>query len=409
MEFLKLNITSPGIIRRNRLIGTTVALASLAVACSTQPGPDGDPSPQSGGSSNLGTGGNASGGAGMSTGGTGTSSGGTGTSAGGSADTGSGGSTTGASGGSTNNGSGGMSNGGGNDGPFSECRFHFGATRDFAVNNAGIRNEIDYFTPGWMGLSNTFDQQYVCEDVNGVLAGKVPVVVAYVSAFYAKREQNLHDCNVGEPHLCAHGAKVIKENVATITNIYKSYAQGYANCLGDSPIIFEMEPDWYQYTLSEQTNPMTATESGQIMAGFVNAMKEHLPNAYFSMDISPWVPPSNGGDQGAQWYANFDMTMFEFINTSGGGTEADNVKIRSPNDMTWAGVHGVTGKMILADTGYGVNGASEGHDDAWDNPQHINARIANGVLGVAQYNPKSDWGTTIAQIRGQLQKPSSCP
>src|SRR5690606_40158385 len=102
-----------------------------------------------------------------------------------------------------------------------------------------------------------------------------------------------------------------------------------------------------------------------------NAMKEHLPNAYFSMDISPWVPPDNGSDNGANWYSNFNMSLFHFINTSGGGTEADNTKIRSTNNMTWAGVHGVTGKEILADTGYGVNGASEGHDDVWDNPQNI--------------------------------------
>ncbi len=387
--------------------------AVLVVACSgSEPNANGLASQSSGGSMNsedvIGSGGTTSSGG---TGDMGQASGGTGMSSGGMSAMGSGG-----EGGNTAYGSGGTTTStGGSDGggahlsPFAECRFHFGATRDFAVDNSGIRNEIDYFTPGWMGLSNTFDQEYVCEDVHGVLAGKVPVVVAYVSAFYAKREQNLNDCNVGDPDLCTYGAQIIKENVQTITNIYESYAQGYAECLGTSPIIFEMEPDWFQYTLSEQTSPMTPTESGQIIAGFVNAMKKHLPNAYFSMDISPWVPPSNGGDQGAQWYANFDLSLFDYINTSGGGTEADNIKIRSSNEMTWAGVHGVTGKMILADTGYGVNGASEGHDDVWDNPQHINARIADGVLGVAQYNPKSDWGSTIAQIRDQLQKPSSCP
>ncbi len=388
-----------------RLIFSMAASASFIVACSdSEPNATGNWGTSSGGSPNGGDGNPSTGGHVSSSGGAGVNTGGTGT--GGSANTGTGGSPTQGSGGTAN--STGGSDGTGS-GPFAECRFHFGATRDFAVDHEGIRNEIDYFTPGWMGLSNTFDQQYVCDDINGVLVGKVPVVVAYVSAFYAKREQNLNDCNVGDPDLCTYGAQIIKENVGTITKIYESYAQGYAACLGTSPIIFEMEPDWFQYTLNEQTSPMTPTEAGQIMSGFVNAMKKHLPNAYFSMDISPWVPPSNGGDQGAQWYAHFDMSLFHFINTSGGGTEADSNKIRSPNDMTWAGVHGVTGKSILADTGYGVNGASEGHDNVWDNPQHINARIADGVRGVAQYNPKSDWGSTIAQIRGQLQKPSSCP
>lgn len=318
--------------------------------------------------------------------------------------------------GGTTMGSGGMSGTGGGSGGagsgkkiFAECRFHFGAIREYALDHASIREQIDYFTPGWMGLQNTFDQGYVCEDLNGTLAGKVPVVVAYVSAFYAKREQNLHDCNVGEPSLCTYGSEIIKDHLDTIVEIYRSYARGYAACLGDKPIIFEMEPDWYQYTLSNQTSPLTPAEAGQIMTRYVQAMKEHLPNAHFSMDISPWVPPNNGSDNGADWYKNFDMSLFTFINTSGGGTEANNTKIRSTNNMTWAGVSSVTGKGILADTGYGVNGASAGHDAIWDVVGNINARINDGVLGIAQYNPNANWGQTIASIRSQLATPKFCP
>ncbi len=311
-----------------------------------------------------------------------------------------------AAGGGSTGGTGGASTGS----VFSECRFHFGTIRDFANDHPGIREQIDFFTPGWMGISNTFDQKYVCDDANGVLAGKVPVIVAYVSAFYAKREQGLNDCNVGMPDLCTYGAKIIKDNRATITNIYRNYAQGYANCFGtDRPIVFEMEPDFYQYTYSSQTEPMTPAEAGQIMSEYVNAMKEHLPNARFSMDISPWVSPANGSDHGASWYQNFDMSLFTFINTSGGGTDAGNTKIRSANEMTWAGVSGVTNRPILADTGYGVNGASAGHDAAWDDPSNINARIADGVIGISQYNPNSNWGDTIASIRSQLGTPKFCP
>ena len=357
-----------------------------------------------GNTSTLGSGGGNSSGAG----GAQTSSGGatTGNGAGGGPSEGAGGMSAGSGGTGSDSGSGGAPQQGG---IFSECRFHFGTFRDFAVDHPAIREQIDYFVPGWMGLSNTFDQQYVCDDVSGVLEGKVPVVVAYVSAFYAKREQGLHDCNAGTPNLCAYGSEIIKNNVETIVGIYRNYAQGYASCLGDSPIIFEMEPDWYQYTYPEQTSPMTAAESAQIIEKYVKAIREYLPNARFSMDVSPWVAPDNGSDQGADWFSHFDMSLFTFVNTSGGGTEAGNSKIRSSNNMTWAGVQKVTSKPVLADTGYGVNGASAGHDAAWDNVGNINARIADGVLGIAQYNPNSNWGETIASIRGQLDKPASCP
>jgi hypothetical protein len=126
------------------------------------------------------------------------------------------------------------------------------------------------------------------------------------------------------------------------------------------------------------------------------------------MDISPWVG-NNGADNGQAWYANFDMSKFTFINTSGGSTDAASTRIRPDNMMTWAGVSRVTGKPILADTGYGVGGMSAGHDASWDSAANINARIADGVIAITQYNPNSSWSTTIGNIRGQIATPPFCP
>jgi hypothetical protein len=127
------------------------------------------------------------------------------------------------------------------------------------------------------------------------------------------------------------------------------------------------------------------------------------------MDVSPWVNPNNGTDNGAQWFSNFNMSLFTFVNTSGGGTNANTAKIRSSNNMTWAGLSQASGKPILADTGYGANGSSAGHDANWDSVANINARIADGVVAIAQYNPNSTWGSTISSIRGQLSSPKFCP
>ena len=132
--------------------------------------------------------------------------------------------------------------------------------------------------------------------------------------------------------------------------------------------------------VSEHFHPWTPQQAGQIMSQFVGTIREHLPNASFSLDISPWVEPDNGEDDGAQWYSNFDMSLFSFVNTSGGGTDAASDTIRDANNMTWAGVSNVTGKPVLADTGYGVNGSPAGHDAAWDNVNNINDRIADSVF-----------------------------
>jgi hypothetical protein len=303
---------------------------------------------------------------------------------------------------------------------FSQCRFHFGAIDEQAKANPSMIPELDFFTPSWMGTSDTFNHKNVCDEANeGAQFGKqVPVIVAYVSAFYVKRHHgNLCDCNVnrcgqtnGVPNdLCHFGAQYIKQDLPAITNVYKSFAQGYAACYGTKrPIVFEMEPDWYQYTVDAQSTPLTKQEAGTIIAQYVSTIQQVLPNAYFSIDISPWVD-DNGRTNGRDWYAYFDLSKFALANTSGGSTEAGNTRIRSSNEMTWAGVSQVTGKPILGDTGYGAAGASAGHDANWDMVSNINARIADGVISISQYNPKPDWGNTIRSIRSQLTTPRFCP
>jgi hypothetical protein len=303
---------------------------------------------------------------------------------------------------------------------FSQCRLHFGTIDSKAKENAALIPELDFFTPGWMGQSDTFDQKFVCDEAKegAVLGKQVPVIVAYVSAFYAKRHHgSLCDCNVntcgqtnGKPNdLCNFGAQYIKQDVAAIVNVYKSYAQGYAACYGTTrPIIFEMEPDWYQYTGASQGSPMSKAEAGMILGQYVAALKQSLPNAYFSIDISPWVD-DNGATNGKDWYSHFDLSQFTYVNTSGGSTLGANTKIRSDNNMTWSGVNQVTGKGVLADTGYGANGVSAGHDANWDDVNNLNARLADGVVSIGQYNPKSDWATTIKSVRSQLKTPKYCP
>jgi hypothetical protein len=326
--------------------------------------------------------------------------------------------------------SGGMAGGGtasggrGGSGPtskvFSQCRLHFGTIDTKAKENPALIPQLDFFTPGWMGVSDTFDQSYVCEEgkSGAVLGNLVPVIVAYVSAFYVKRHHGkLCDCNVnecgetnGRPNdLCNFGAQYIKQDLAAIVGVYENYAKGYANCYGTTrPIVFEMEPDWYQYVGSSQTSPLSKQQAGDILEQYVAAIRKHLPNAHFSIDISPWVD-DNGASNGQDWYSNFDLSLFTFANTSGGSTLAANSKIRSDNNMTWRGVSQVTGKTVLADTGYGANGVSAGHDANWDMVSNLNARIDDGVISISQYNPRADWGTTIAAIRSQLKTPKVCP
>jgi hypothetical protein len=398
-------------------LGGTAGIAGSNVATGGSAGTGAGGAGASGGSAGAvgdgGRSGAAGSGAGASSGGTsGTGTGGRGGVAG---MAGSGGKA-GAGGNGGRAGSGGTGAGGREREVFSNCRFHFG-TIDSKATGAGANliAQLDFFTPGWM-LGESFDQKYVCDatKAGGALENKVPIVVAYLAAGIVKRRHGICDCNVttcgSGNDLCRQGAALIKQDKQTILNAYRSYGQGYAGCYGTTkPIVFVMEPDFYQYTTSSQTAAWTPAEAGQIMGEFVAALKSALPNARFSIDASPWVAPNNGSDHGANWFSHFDMTLFTFVNTSGGGTNANTAKIRNDNNMTWAGLRQASGKPILADTGYGANGVSAGEDPNWNVAANVNARIADGVISISQYNPGSNWANTISSLRTQLNTPSSCP
>ena len=378
-----------------------------------------------GGANTGGASGTASGGSGGGSGGVGggAAMGGGGASSGGTSGTGAAGASTGGAagkGGMAGSGGAAGSAGKGGGGPqgqvFSNCRFHFGTIDSKATSGgANLISQLDFFTPGWM-LGETFDQRYVCDATRagGALEGKVPIVVAYLAAGIVKRRANICDCNVTScgtnNDLCHQGAALINQHKQTILNAYRSYSQGYAGCYGTTkPIVFAMEPDFYQYTATTQTDPWTPTEAGQIMSEFVAALRSSLPNAHFSFDISPWVAPNNGSDHGANWFSNFDMSLFTFVSTSGGGTNANTTKIRNANNMTWAGLRQASGKPILADTGYGANGVSAGEDPNWNVAANVNARIADGVISISQYNPGGSWASTLSGLRSQLDTPQACP
>lgn len=280
------------------------------------------------------------------------------------------------------------------------------------------------FSSGWIGTSATFNLGNVCTEssAGGLLAGKVPALVAYIISFTARGAPGwcLSDCNANNAtctpasDLCTKGADFIRQNFTTlILPRYQVFAQGFASACGTTrPIIWEMEPDYYQYyaaaqgggTRGQMGGPLSVQEAANYMSQMVATVRKYLPNAIFSMDISPWMPNS-----GSDWYPNFNMSDFTFISTSGGNTSANSTLIRTSNAMTWKGVSMVTGKPILADTGYGAAGSGAGGPDPnWDSPTNINARIADGVVSITQYAPTaSTWAATIAAARPQLN-PAPC-
>lgn len=307
---------------------------------------------------------------------------------------------------------------------FDPCRFNFGAAWDTqkerdSTNYAGL----DYIAV-WLGdndFYNGFEERMVKMCVN---IHATPMIYAYVIAEFGK-DHGLSDCDVkgSEKTHCTHGAQLIRDFFAdSILYRYKAYAEGMREQLiyrldvdADTfSTIWLIEPDFYQYseTASKQKELYDGAvqEGGGIPDGemgvyfkqIVETIRTYLPAAKIVIDISPWIADKDA-DGFVKWYSNFDMNLVQFAGTSGGTSLAINTKIVASNKATWAGIHEVTGRPILADAGYGAGGGSTGHKAPWDNVLNLKARMAEGVIGIMQMNAANDYPMRADTIRPQLK------
>src|SRR6185503_18677267 len=156
-------------IRGGLLVGLLISTGCDDGGAAPQDQPGGAGTVAQAGQANAGAAGSMSTTPTAGAGGTGNSTGGSGNGTGGSivnggAPTGGNASMAGAgtTGGSAGNGAGGTPMG--MNQVFSECRLHFGTIDSKAKEHPDMIQELDFFTPGWMGLQDTFDQKYVCDE-----------------------------------------------------------------------------------------------------------------------------------------------------------------------------------------------------------------------------------------------------
>jgi hypothetical protein len=148
------------------------------------------------------------------------------------------------------------------------------------------------------------------------------VYYAYITAFTARADANIWDCNDPDPThtltLCNRGAKYIRENRDKIIGLYSQITSDIANILGkDASPVFLMEDDYYQYY--NDSRQEGGNLSGDYLRVFfddmVDAIKTIMPNAIISWDISPWPSEKDF----TKWWGFFaNATYIDYIHTNGG-------------------------------------------------------------------------------------------
>lgn len=314
---------------------------------------------------------------------------------------------------------------------FSWCKFNFGVDWQQHVhvncsdyrpycdpiedNSIKLPSGIDFISAfiGWSQKGATKLAPIPKDDKEGrFLAdakalGVTPVWYTYIIAEGAKVAKGLTDCNVGggSGTLCQKGANYIRENRSTILTQYALYASYAASTSKygwgpNKPMIWALEPDFVQYTDgSQEGGGLSFPFAKTLLSEIIDTIKKYQPNAWISMDISPWK------NQGEIINGYYPKEKIHFLNTSGGVSQPGGT---IKDATTWAGVWDVAKKGMIGDDGYGTGGTLTNPNPGWSDVNNLKARINDGVIAIMEAVPGMDWGTKITPLRSQLPELKIC-
>ncbi len=222
------------------------------------------------------------------------------------------------------------------------------------------------------------------------------VFYTYFIGFQACKQGGYCDCNTSAaPNLCSNGAQWIRNNSAILINAYGQYAKAVYAASPNKPVIWWLEGDFVQYTVgggSTQQNPLSYAEAGTLTRQIICAIKANEPNAIVAMNHSPW----NSDAVSQAFWTAMPKDALDLIWVQGPG-DSDTLTNSGTYNATTANykwLHDYTGLKIMAETSF----AGAGANNRWTSTTaaNINARIANGVIGVLVSNPPSTYQSNIS-------------
>ncbi len=304
-----------------------------------------------------------------------------------------------------------------NDDPFN-CKFAWGAASsgtNYSYLNfvsTWVGDETNGGLSSWSATGTNSGQasQSACGDCALVKTvsstSSMVVFYTYFIGYQACKQGKYCDCNTSSPpNLCTNGSQWIRDNRATIVNAYGQYAKAvYANS-PSKPVIWWLEGDFVQYTVgggTTQTNPLSYAEAGQLARDITCAIKSNEPNAIVAMNHSPWN--SDAVSQGFWAAQPTDVLDLIWVQGPGDSDTLTNSGTYNATTANYNWLHTFTGKKIMVETSFAGSGAA----DRWSTTTaaNINARIANGVIGVHVNSPASNYQTAFTALNPGLS--STC-
>ncbi len=251
------------------------------------------------------------------------------------------------------------------------------------------------------GTNNSCGDCTLVQNVAGT--NSMVVFYTYFIGFQACKMGGYCDCNTSPtPNLCSNGAAWIRSNRAQIIRAYGEYARVVYARSPNKPVIWWLEGDFPQYNATSQTQPLSYAELGQLTRDITCAIKSNEPNAVVASNHAPWLADDvTTGFWGAQPTDVLDLIWVQ----GAGDTDAfPNSGSYNATTANFAWLHNHTGLKIMAETSY----QSSSSGDRWSTTTaaNINARIANGVIGVLVNQPPSNYQSAFTALNSNLN--STC-
>ena len=212
----------------------------------------------------------------------------------------------------------------------------------------------------------------------------------------------LPDCNVQPEggNLCTHGAQWIRDNRQKILKLYGDYAAKSYAAAPNKSVYWLLEGDFHQYTVQDQTNPLSLQELGQLASDIIDAIKKNAPNAKVAINHSTWL--SNDATT-AMWSA-MPLHKTDFVWTTGDGNSPEGYFSNSTTSSAYNAetakysfLSALTGKKIFVDTSFGPSQGS----DSWSGASEelLNKRISEGVFAVNVTKPAGSYEERVKLLR----------
>jgi Cellulose binding domain len=274
-----------------------------------------------------------------------------------------------------------------------------------SVEKEAIPNNINLVSGPWILSTWTqYNTDWLSKFTQPENINKTPYLYLYVAAGKARSDWNLEDCNMGVEKsrtLCYRGAEYLRNNREYVNQAYTDTANNIKKVYGSNrEIALHIEPDFYQYTSSDQLNGgLSFDEAAKDLNEWTDTIKSILPNARLVMDVSPWN--SDLGNWSSKM-KNYDYAgiVGKAMSPNGDGTTPAGVDGKS-----YAKISQETGKQLILDDSHGVGGYWLPFDYDWSNKNLAQARLKDGVVAVLL--PPNDLNFLNGMVKSSSNNPNS--